>query len=1199
MSQGIFAQFRGSAPPNLASSPTSSTHLSANMSSGSRKRARDNTNIDEGVEIESVTSSFRHNFPKRSRVALAVENGGSVVSDDEDGEEDAQMDQGGHDTHGDDRSVLSFGHLEDDDDEDGPDDLIGTQIIEKQMREHRENIASDEGVIEEVFCRNFMCHTKLRIKLGPLINFIVGHNGSGKSAVLTALTVCLGESARKTNRGGNLKGMIKNGQESATLAVKIRNRGEGAYKPELFGTSITVERNFSRSGNNGYKLKNSQDKVVSTKRSHLDDLLDYFGLQIDNPINVLTQDLARQLLSGSSPSEKYKFFIRGTRLEDLDRDYNVMEENLDKIQAKLASRKDDIPELKLRYDEAAARKKKLEKAATIGRRLNDAKNQHAWAQVEEQEKLLEEFGEAVVTAEQSVREREEEAQTACGTFDGHDQAHETTVTLAESLREQLVPVEGQRAASREKFDAARAEVTSTVAAERDIREHMKSAKKRVADLERDATTERDRIANAEGAEHAQRLDRLAGLRTAVEAARAEQKDHAEASASLTRARDQAYEAYEAAKPAKDQQIEELRSAERSLSGTQRSQGKPYDGYRPFMEQLVRAIDNDTRWRMKPVGPMGKHVRLLKPEWSKLIEATFGQVLESFVVTNNEDFRMLKDLFKRNKCNPEPQIYIGNPDPLDTTGKTPDDAGLDTILSVLNIDNTLVRNTLIINQAIEQVVLIADRNAAERFMFYGPRPNNVKVVMCKGHNPNNGQRLERSRFGQAKTSPVNGWPREARMQTDREQQIRHQRETVDHHNRILGVVEQQVNEKRDASTKAGQELKRWEREERNLKTAVQQAEDAVEEQTHDIEAHRPRDGRLQELEKQLKDSKDELESLGLSFQDAVVQKDKQSQASADAKHRLDEHDQEYQAAKARLDQTEQKLARLKDDRGRALLAKNKALEDITQAKQNVAEMQVRRDEKKATVSDFEAMASGISRRVPLAPGLTAQDRDDLIERLTRDMKNQEQAAGGSEEELATRWQKAKTDYDDAVTQLNTANARGRKLVQTLNYRRLRWKKFRKFIAYRARFTFKYLLSERNFRGHVDMNHDKKTLEIHIEPDMAAKLSRKDAKGREVKGREAQTLSGGEKSFSTICLLLSIWEAMGSPIRCLDEFDVFMDSVNRASSMSMMIQAARRSVGRQFILITPQSMNNVEMGDDVKVHKMSDPERGQGVLPFTQE
>jgi len=51
-----------------------------------------------------------------------------------------------------------------------------------------------------------------------------------------------------------------------------------------------------------------------------------------------------------------------------------------------------------------------------------------------------------------------------------------------------------------------------------------------------------------------------------------------------------------------------------------------------------------------------------------------------------------------------------------------------------------------------------------------------------------------------------------------------------------------------------------------------------------------------------------------------------------------------------------------------------------------------------------------------------------------------------------------------------------------------------------------------------------LDIQVQPDITTKSD---------KGRMAVTLSGGEKSFSTICLLLSLWEAMGAPIRCLDE------------------------------------------------------------------
>jgi chromosome segregation ATPase len=142
------------------------------------------------------------------------------------------------------------------------------------------------------------------------------------------------------------------------------------------------------------------------------------------------------------------------------------------------------------------------------------------------------------------------------------------------------------------------------------------------------------------------------------------------------------------------------------------------------------------------------------------------------------------------------------------------------------------------------------------------------------------------------------------------------------------------------------------------------------------------------------------------------------------------------------------------------------------------------------------------------------------------------------------------------------------------RRQRWVKFRDYIATHAQNNFIYLLSERSFRGNLYFNHQAKILDIQVEPDKSRKSD---------KGRQTKTLSGGEKSFSTICLLLSLWDAMGSTIRCLDEFDVFMDNINRDVSMRMIIQAARRAVSRQFIFITPQSMGNIQVDTDVKIHK----------------
>ena len=90
-----------------------------------------------------------------------------------------------------------------------------------------QNEAADNGIIESVICTNFMCHAYLEISLGPLINFIIGHNGSGKSAVLTALTICLGGKASSTNRGQSLKSFIKEGQEyviNAKFMLRVLRR---------------------------------------------------------------------------------------------------------------------------------------------------------------------------------------------------------------------------------------------------------------------------------------------------------------------------------------------------------------------------------------------------------------------------------------------------------------------------------------------------------------------------------------------------------------------------------------------------------------------------------------------------------------------------------------------------------------------------------------------------------------------------------------------------------------------------------------------------------------------------------------------------------------------------------------------------------------------------------------------------------------
>lgn len=61
------------------------------------------------------------------------------------------------------------------------------------------------GKVLAVKLRNFMCHENLTVNLNANANLLIGKNGSGKSAVLTALIIGLGCKATATNRSSSIK----------------------------------------------------------------------------------------------------------------------------------------------------------------------------------------------------------------------------------------------------------------------------------------------------------------------------------------------------------------------------------------------------------------------------------------------------------------------------------------------------------------------------------------------------------------------------------------------------------------------------------------------------------------------------------------------------------------------------------------------------------------------------------------------------------------------------------------------------------------------------------------------------------------------------------------------------------------------------------------------------------------------------------
>lgn len=77
---------------------------------------------------------------------------------------------------------------------------------------------------------------------------------------------------------------------------------------------------------------------------------------------------------------------------------------------------------------------------------------------------------------------------------------------------------------------------------------------------------------------------------------------------------------------------------------------------------------------------------------------------------------------------------------------------------------------------------------------------------------------------------------------------------------------------------------------------------------------------------------------------------------------------------------------------------------------------------------------------------------------------------------------------------------------------------------------------------------------------------------------------------MALLLATWRPMRSRIIALDEFDVFMDQVNRKIGSKLIVKKLKDIPNTQTIIITPQDIGGIaEIDDSVRILRMRDPKR----------
>ena len=83
------------------------------------------------------------------------------------------------------------------------------------------------GCIVRLRVENFMHYTDQVLEPAPGFNVVIGHNGSGKSALISAICLGLGGDIETLARNESVTTFVKRGAKEARITVELHNSQEG------------------------------------------------------------------------------------------------------------------------------------------------------------------------------------------------------------------------------------------------------------------------------------------------------------------------------------------------------------------------------------------------------------------------------------------------------------------------------------------------------------------------------------------------------------------------------------------------------------------------------------------------------------------------------------------------------------------------------------------------------------------------------------------------------------------------------------------------------------------------------------------------------------------------------------------------------------------------------------------------------------
>mmetsp|Transcript_18798 Transcript_18798/g.52504 ORF Transcript_18798/g.52504 Transcript_18798/m.52504 type:complete len:1214 (+) Transcript_18798:218-3859(+) len=1100
------------------------------------------------------------------------------------------------------------------------------------------NKAPEAGIITKIYAENFMCHKRLTVKLNANVNFIFGQNGSGKSAILAALQICLGAGARRTNRARNLKDLVRKDTSHAYAKVRVTllNKGDDAYDHKTYGDYITVERTISlHSGAyNGYKLYDENDKEISKSKKVLLEILDKLNIQVENPVAILDQEDAKKFLTGKAEA-KYAFFMKATELERLDNKFaSTMEEVLQmKTQAARL-------EKSLYHDEelVAELKKAYKKHAAIGK-LEGKKSQleveYAWASYkvscDEHRFHLERFEKFKERAE---KKREELTQAEAASQEADDPNDERRTRLealsneADQMAVRKMDLEKQLKEVTEPHKSLKRQLRLLIKEEEKANRGLLEANQRLQ-------AKRDEIVAKAGSAESDQGRRNQRLQAAERQVSEKKSRHNELKQAITDALN-AYENVEAEVDGARQMVSQLEHQLRGINGKIRSMENSSDNsldiFGPNCAKVKRMVERATqqgKFRDPVLGPIGLYCKIQpgKDEFASLAElAIGGGMLDRFVVFNAYDRKLFQKIRQDAGCRSDCGILQQHKHPRFTVPEAPQ--GVETVATVLSIENDLVFNCLVDQAKIDTKALAHSKEDSERLLLVKDKNNRYSVrggkinetfFLPRGDNwkLNRGQlqmisntRRPKKTIGVDMRAAIEDAKNEHKSISEdlREKNRTYNRLEYEHtnHKKQWNQKKRELQENQLAIDRAMKEIEDVKAEEaaivdNDVDTGEEEEEVSLA-QSHLEEIKESQRKAEEEIQQKLP----QIEMIRGEVDEITARNEKVLRDIRKAEHSLSQHYQEMAHQQDKIEKKRQKLKQYEDLVSQHTDVVKTAEEDARSYMNMARKIQymcelaaLRRSQREEAQNEGRLVEwqSSECNQDPTDEDLEKMDIPDYVDALknceyykTRieqtetkiEREKQRRLENGDDEATSfAKYMRAKEVFCGKEKQLNIINKEAKKLDGDIELRQKRWEQYRDYITDFTDVKFDEVLNKKGSSGRLEFDHDKKMLNLVVCKDMHDEQSQQ---------KDVKALSGGERSFATIALLLALGESLETPFRVMDEFDVFLDPKARTLVIDQLVHVAKEMSHRQFIFITPQDVSHLdESTDNLKIVHMKPPQR----------